>query len=159
MRIVCQPFAQRVQRPAAHRFLAARVIDQAFRDARNPNGAPIDGASARAFLSGSLMLSYSCEVAELDLNCVIVRARTLMAAATLAGAAAPAPLKSTETLNAQKADICHPRSTPRHRFLKGGQYLEMPGLRLTAPQAQRLFGLDSETWDAAPRVQSEERIT
>ena len=24
----------------------------------------------------------------------------------------------------------------------------MPGLRLTAPQAQRLFGLDSETWDA-----------
>jgi hypothetical protein len=39
------------------------------------------------------------------------------------------------------------------------EYLEMPGLRLTAPQAQRLFGLDSETWDAAPRVQSEERIT
>ena len=121
MRIVCQPFAQPVQRPAAHRYLAARVIDQAFRDARNPNGTPIDGASARAFLSGSLMLSYSCEVAELDLNCVIVRARTLMAAATLAGAAAPAPLKSTETLNAQKADICHPRSTPRQRFfLKGG---------------------------------------
>lgn len=29
-----------------------------------------------------------------------------------------------------------------------GEYLEMPGLRLTAPQAQRLFGLDSETWDA-----------
>lgn len=27
------------------------------------------------------------------------------------------------------------------------EYLEMPGLRLTAPQAQRLFGLD-ETWDA-----------
>ena len=24
----------------------------------------------------------------------------------------------------------------------------MPGLRLTAPQAQCLFGLDSETWDA-----------
>jgi hypothetical protein len=29
------------------------------------------------------------------------------------------------------------------------EYLEMPGLRLTAPQAQCLFGLDSETWDAA----------
>ena len=28
------------------------------------------------------------------------------------------------------------------------EYLEMPGLRLTAPRAQRLFGLDSETWDA-----------
>jgi hypothetical protein len=30
------------------------------------------------------------------------------------------------------------------------EYLEMPGLRLTAPQAQCLFGLDSETWDAVP---------
>ena len=29
------------------------------------------------------------------------------------------------------------------------EYLEMRGLRLTAPQAQCLFGLDSETWDAA----------
>jgi hypothetical protein len=28
------------------------------------------------------------------------------------------------------------------------EYLEMPGLRLTASQAQCLFGLDSETWDA-----------
>ena len=27
------------------------------------------------------------------------------------------------------------------------EYLEMPGLRLTAPQAQCLFGLDSETWE------------
>jgi hypothetical protein len=27
------------------------------------------------------------------------------------------------------------------------EYLEMPGLRLTAPQAQRLFGLDAETWE------------
>ena len=33
-----------------------------------------------------------------------------------------------------------------------GEYLEMPGLRLTAPQAQRLFGLDSETWDAVGAV-------
>ena len=28
------------------------------------------------------------------------------------------------------------------------EYLEMPGLRLTASQAQCLFGLDSETWHA-----------
>ena len=28
------------------------------------------------------------------------------------------------------------------------EYLEMPGLRLTAPQAQCLFGLDAETWNA-----------
>jgi hypothetical protein len=32
------------------------------------------------------------------------------------------------------------------------EYLEMPGLRLTAPQAQRLFGLDSETWEAVRAV-------
>jgi hypothetical protein len=29
------------------------------------------------------------------------------------------------------------------------EYREMPGLQLTAPQAQRLFGVDAETWDAA----------
>jgi hypothetical protein len=28
------------------------------------------------------------------------------------------------------------------------EYLEMPGLQLTAPQARCLFGLDSETWHA-----------
>jgi len=64
---------------SAHRFLATRVIDQAVRDVRNPNGAPIDNVSARAFLSGSPMLSYWCEIAGLDPNCVIDRARTLMA--------------------------------------------------------------------------------
>ena len=68
-----------MQPAAAHRSLAARVIDQAVRDVRNPNGPPTDSASARAFLSGSPMLSYWCEVAELDLNSVIERARTLMA--------------------------------------------------------------------------------
>jgi hypothetical protein len=59
--------------------LRASLIKPFFRDARNPHGAPTDSASARAFLSGSPMLSYWCEVAELDLHCVIVRARTLMA--------------------------------------------------------------------------------
>jgi hypothetical protein len=28
------------------------------------------------------------------------------------------------------------------------EYLEMPGLRLTPPQARCLFGLDAKTWDA-----------
>ncbi len=28
------------------------------------------------------------------------------------------------------------------------EYLEMPGLRLTVPQAQRLFGLEAQTCDA-----------
>ena len=68
-----------MQLPAAHRSLAARVIGQAVRDVRNPNGAPTDSASARSFLSGSPMLSYWCEIAEVDLTCVIDRARTLMA--------------------------------------------------------------------------------
>jgi hypothetical protein len=68
-----------VQLIAAHRSLAARVIGQAIRDVRDPNGAPIDSASARSFLSGSSMLSYWCAIAELDLTCVIDRARTLMA--------------------------------------------------------------------------------
>ena len=84
-----------MQVSAPHRSLAARVIGQAIRDVRDPNGAPIDSASARSFLSGSPMLSYWCEIAELDLNCVIDRARILMAGE--AGAAA-ALLKSTETL-------------------------------------------------------------
>ena len=68
-----------MQLPAAHRSLAARVIGQAVRDVRDPNGTRIASASARSFLSGSPMLSYWCEIAELDLNCVIDRARTLMA--------------------------------------------------------------------------------
>lgn len=29
------------------------------------------------------------------------------------------------------------------------EYREMPGLQLTAAQAQRLFGVDARTWDAA----------
>ena len=63
---------------AAHRSLAAGVIRQAVRDVRNPNGTPDDTASARSFLSGSPMLSYWCEIAELDLNCVVEWARTLV---------------------------------------------------------------------------------
>ena len=68
-----------MQLAAAHRSLAARVIDQAVRDVRHPNGQPTDSASARSFLSGSPMLSYWCEIAEIDVTCVIDRARTLLA--------------------------------------------------------------------------------
>jgi hypothetical protein len=88
-----------VQLPAAHRSLAARVIGQAVRDVRDPNGTRIDSASARSFLSGSPMLSYWCEIAELDLNCVVDRARTLVAGFD-AVAAAGAPPKSSETHSA-----------------------------------------------------------
>jgi hypothetical protein len=41
--------------------------------------------------------------------------------------------------NASSAELLH-----RIR----AEYREMPGLQLTAPQAQCLFGLDSKTWDA-----------
>jgi hypothetical protein len=68
-----------VQLAAAHRSLAAHIIEQAVRDVRNPNGVPTDSASARAFLSGSPMLSYWCKIAELDPSRVIDRARILMA--------------------------------------------------------------------------------
>jgi hypothetical protein len=84
MRTASHPFAQSVPRPSAHRHLAARVIDQAFRDARNSTGASTNGASARAFLSGSPMLSYWCAIAEVDPTCVIVRARTLTRARAVA---------------------------------------------------------------------------
>jgi len=68
-----------VQSHTAHRFLAARVINQAVRDVRNPNGTLTDSASARAFLSGSPMLSYWCHIGNLDLSRVVKRARTLIA--------------------------------------------------------------------------------
>ena len=68
-----------MQPAAGHRSLLRISFEQAVRDVRNPNWAPIDSASARAFLSGPPMLSYWCEIAELDLNSVIDRARTLMA--------------------------------------------------------------------------------
>jgi len=90
-----------VQLPAAHRSLAARVIGQAVRDVRDPNGAPNDSASARSFLSGSPMLSYWCEIAELDLTWSTGHGRWWLAA-TLVVAAAAAPPKSTETPSEQK---------------------------------------------------------
>jgi hypothetical protein len=42
-----------------------------------------------------------------------------------------------------------PRETPFAGFVRRvrTEYLQMPGLRLTAPQARRLFGLDDQTLD------------
>ena len=68
-----------MQVSAAHRSLAAPVIGEANRDVRDPKGARVKSASARAVLSGSPMLSYWCEIAEIDVTCVIDRARTLLA--------------------------------------------------------------------------------
>ena len=41
----------------------------------------------------------------------------------------------------------HPRSRSEEHLLRRarGEFLEMPGLRLTCEQAQRLWGLDDET--------------
>jgi hypothetical protein len=63
---------------------------------RDPNGTPDDTASARSFLSGSPMLSYWCEIAELDLKYVIARHERWWLISTLVVAAA-APPKFTET--------------------------------------------------------------
>ena len=50
------------------------------------------------------------------------------------------------------ADLRHapPRPVDFDRLLAivRGEYLEMPGLRLTRPQAQRLWSLDLDTCDA-----------
>lgn len=63
-------------RPAGqpHQHLAVRVIDQAFHDAGDANASPANRTSARAFLAGSVMLYYWCDVARLDADCVIRRA-------------------------------------------------------------------------------------
>jgi len=39
-----------------------------------------------------------------------------------------------------------------------GEFLEMPGLRLTTPQARRLFGLDCLSCDAVLTVLQSERF-
>ena len=61
------------------RHLAVRVIDQAFRDLAGPHGSSADRLSARTFLSGSSMLYYWCQVADIDAASMIIRARKLMA--------------------------------------------------------------------------------
>jgi hypothetical protein len=48
------------------RHLAARIIQQAFRDLDSPAASRCDRESARDFLSGSSMLKHWCAVADLD---------------------------------------------------------------------------------------------
>ena len=87
--------------PAGHRSLAARVINQAVRDVRDPNGAPADSASARVFLSGSPMLAYWCEIADLDVNCVMDQAQALLAHWD----SGRRPAKSSKTRNASVVEF------------------------------------------------------
>jgi len=64
--------------PDACRRLAARVIDQAFRDAFRPGGMAANRESARDFLVGSVMLHYWCDLAGLDHRRVTSYARSLL---------------------------------------------------------------------------------
>jgi hypothetical protein len=61
------------------RHLAARVIQQAFRDLAGPAGSRCDYESARFFLAGSSMLHHWCTVANLDPARMVARAQQLTA--------------------------------------------------------------------------------
>jgi hypothetical protein len=56
------------------RHLAARIIEQAFRDLDSPAASRSDQETARGFLSGSLMLTHWCAVANLDPVWMVARA-------------------------------------------------------------------------------------
>ena len=139
-----------MQLAATHRS-SLPTLSIAVRDVRNrTRRRPTVPAHERFYRSP--MLSYWCEIAGIDLNCVIDRARTLMTNCD-AGRRWCQPLKS---LNAQGAETCHPHSAPhRDSFLKGAwprlcltflctaapnprRIPEMPGLQLTASLAQCL---------------------
>ena len=64
---------------APYRHLAVRIIDQAFRDLASPAGSPEGPERAREFLAGTSMLYLWCEVADLNLECLVARARKVMA--------------------------------------------------------------------------------
>lgn len=72
------PSAPELWVPDACRRLAARVIDQAFRDAFRPGGLAANRESARDFLVGSAMLHYWCDLAGLDHRRVTAYARSLL---------------------------------------------------------------------------------
>lgn len=64
---------------APYRHLAVRIIDQAFRDLASPAGSPEGPESAREFLAGTAMLYHWCEVADINPEWLVARARKLMA--------------------------------------------------------------------------------
>jgi hypothetical protein len=53
--------------------LAVRVLERAVLDVMDPTGSIDDRNSARAFLSGSIMLRHWCHVAALDADCIAER--------------------------------------------------------------------------------------
>ena len=65
----------------SYRHLAVRVIDQAFRDLASPAGSAAGPERARQFLAGTLMLHHWCEVADLNPERLVARAREVIASA------------------------------------------------------------------------------
>ena len=68
------------------RYLALRVIEQAFRDLTSSDGRRADHESARAFLAGSPVLYRWCEIANVSAATIIARATTLEYAFSQPGA-------------------------------------------------------------------------
>lgn len=66
-----------VEHDLTYRRLAIRVIEQALRDMVAPGCGAEDRATAREFLSGSVMLLHWCNVAALDPRRVMATAVTL----------------------------------------------------------------------------------
>ena len=63
--------------------------------------------------------------------------------------AARAPFSGNPSAPSQKAEVVPLRTTTKYwAQLVRGEYLEMPGLRLTRSQVQRLWGLANEECDA-----------
>jgi len=60
---------------APYRLLASRVIALAMRDLLSRGHSTAERDSARAFLSGSRMLSHWCELADIDAAAVRARVR------------------------------------------------------------------------------------
>ena len=78
-RLACRQPPSSDAEGAPYRHLAVRVIDQAFRDLASPAGSAAGPESARAFLAGTSMFNHWCEVADLNPEWLVARARKLMA--------------------------------------------------------------------------------
>lgn len=76
-----------------YRRLAARVIAQALHDLQSSS--PEDQRSAKTFLSGSEMLYFWCDLAEIRTAHVVARAATFESHPVVAKRAASPPLVTT----------------------------------------------------------------
>ena len=82
-------------RPYYH--LAMRVLARAVLDVMDPTGSADDRESARAFLTGSVMLQHWCRVAALDPDYVAESMETFTAGLTMMVPRMPAGRTSRQT--------------------------------------------------------------